>query len=116
MADSIVFQSAPRSFWNAVVQTVGWEGLSFIVLFPLALGFVAMAKFRAARIFFALASLMLAIKIVSSVHAYLPDQWVPLGELVGAGGSIILFCGCGFWWTQSKRLKTLFTLRYKPRW
>lgn len=41
---------------------VGWDGLSFAVLFPLAVGLLAMDEFSKARGTFALTAVALAIK------------------------------------------------------
>jgi hypothetical protein len=97
--------SSARSFWNAAGQVLGWEGLSFIVLCPLAMGFIAMAKYRAARIFFALSAVMLVVKTVSAAHAYFPDRWVPVGEFYAVSASI-LFLIWMLIWVDAEEQKT----------
>jgi hypothetical protein len=61
---------------------VGWDGLSFAVLFPLAVGLLAMDEFSKARGTFALTAVALAIKLALSSLKYLRGIWKAAGFLV----------------------------------
>ena len=76
------------------------------MLAPTAMGFLAMAKYRAARVFFCLSTVMLAIKTVSSAEAYFPTRWVPFGEFIGLSVSILYLLAMLIWVDAEQQQKT----------
>jgi hypothetical protein len=85
------------SGWDIAKTILGWEGLSFIVVFPFAVGFVAMEKFLAARIFFVFSAVALAAKLVSSSAKYLPEEWVGRGKFGGFILAAFFLSGMLYW-------------------
>jgi hypothetical protein len=79
---------------------VGWDGLSFAVLFPVAVGLLGMNEFSIARIAFAASSGALAIKLVLSSLRYLQGPWKLSGSLAALGLAAIFLILTNRWVSQ----------------
>ncbi len=93
-------QSRPRAIWGHVEGIVGWDGLSFAVLFPLAVGLLAMDEFSKARLAFDASAAALAIKLVLSSRKHLTNFWKIGGSAAGLGLAITLLLATNSWVSQ----------------
>lgn len=89
-----------RAIWGHAEGIVGWDGLSFAVLFPLAVGLLAMDEFSKARLAFDASAGALAIKLVLSSRRHLTGFWKIGCSLAGLGLAIIFLSATNAWVSQ----------------
>lgn len=85
------------SIWIVVRELLGWEGLSFVVVFPFAVALLAMKTFWAARIFFFISAGVLAVKLISSAEAYLSKPWITSGKVAAVAVAILFLTAMLYW-------------------
>jgi hypothetical protein len=77
--------------WSNVTRFLGWDGFSFVFTFPLAVGFLAIDEFDAARACFSISALALGLKSWTASSKYLQPTWKRVCAVSGVVTAIVFF-------------------------